>query len=88
MGKRKIGRIGEGIRFPNRNPENDLGDTEINTAKWRGITHLSPFVSYSAYCYVLHRMDDLKVSSFAAKKKKSKKHYEIDVFGIVLREQG
>jgi hypothetical protein len=66
----KFGRIGEGVRFLIRNPIYDLGDKKSVHAKWSRMIHLSPLVSYSANCYILHSDGCLKDSSFAARIKK------------------
>ena len=56
--KSKIGRIGEGVRLPNRNPiirvlmqVNRLSRYGQNGALF---TACSQLVSYSANCYILH----------------------------------
>jgi len=72
-----MGRIDEGVRLPNRNPEIGLcggldflkrqSKSEQNDAPF---TAYSQFVSYSANCYILHSNGCQKESSFAAKIKK------------------
>ena len=37
----KLGKIGEGVRLPNRNPIEDLGDEVIDNVNWYRMAHLS-----------------------------------------------